>query len=61
MELTSILVNRRAHRAKTARLHVQGLLRVLFAYRRGATSAPSSGYRALRRKTPNVNTVSANI
>jgi transposase len=35
MEPTSILVNRRAHRAKTDRLDAQGLLRVLVAYRRG--------------------------
>jgi transposase len=35
MEPTSILVNRRARRAKTDRLDAQGLLRVLVAYRRG--------------------------
>jgi transposase len=35
MEPTSILVNRRARRAKTDRLDAQGLLRVLAAYSRG--------------------------
>jgi transposase len=35
MEATSILVSRRARRAKTDRLDAQGLLRVLAAYRRG--------------------------
>jgi transposase len=35
MEPTSILVSRRARRAKTDRLDAQGLLRVLAAYRRG--------------------------
>ena len=35
MEATSILVSRRARRAKTDRLDAQGLLRVLTGYRRG--------------------------
>jgi transposase len=35
LEATSILVSRRARRAKTDRLDAQGLLRVLAAYRRG--------------------------
>ena len=35
LEPTSILVSRRARRAKTDRLDAQGLLRVLTAYRRG--------------------------
>ena len=35
LEPTSILVSRRARRAKTDRLDAQGLLRVLAAYRRG--------------------------
>jgi transposase len=41
LEPTSILVNRRARRAKTDRLDAQGLLRVLMAYCRGDRQACS--------------------
>ena len=41
LEPTSILVNRRARRAKTDRLDVQGLLRVLMAYLGGNPQACS--------------------
>ena len=41
LEPTSILVNRRARRAKTDRLDAEGMLRVLMAYLRGDRKACS--------------------
>jgi transposase len=49
LEPTSILVNRRARRAKTDRLDVEGMLRVLMAYLRGDRKACSM----VRVPTPN--------
>jgi hypothetical protein len=61
MEPTSILVNRRARRARPIGSTPRSAVCWSPTAEEITTSAVSSGYRALRRKTPSVNTVSANI
>ena len=62
VEPTSILVNRRARRAKTDRLDAQGLLRILAAHTRVTmTFAASSVSRPSKKKMPNASIVSENI
>jgi len=62
VEPTSILVNRRARRAKTDRLDAQGLLRILAAPPRATmTFAASSVSRPSKKRMPNASIVSVNI
>ena len=58
LEPTSILVNRRARRAKTDRLDAEGMLRVLAAYLRGDHQACSM-VRVPKRRMPSARTASA--
>ena len=62
LEPTSVLVNRRARRAKTDRLDAEGMLRVLAAwlggYRQGRCAAWCA-YPRPRRRTPSARTASA--
>ena len=61
VEPTSILVNRRARRAKTDRLDAQGLLRILTAHAKGDPDVCSVVHvPTMKKRMPNASIVSAN-